>query len=318
MQKIILSLWLISALSPLSAQSVTYVFQPNTPAKAAQVNKNFSDLIQAIKQKNSQISALVSKDEQHNKTIATLTQRIETLEKKLAAVSVGKDSKGHQALYIDGVNVHIRNGSQNQQTDSVNGVGNLIIGYHKPSARLICNVKVPSNDKSACQKVWGIWATNQRLGSHNIIVGDEHDYTSYGALISGTRNAVNAANASVIGGYQTIVSGEGGFAAAGASNYISGSAAGVVGGSFNISSGQNSYIGGGWLNKATGSHASVSGGEQSEARGESSSVNGGRANLAKGKYSAVGGGNNNTAGGHDSTVAGSNNLTTTLQYEIRP
>ncbi|HEV3050074.1 MAG TPA: hypothetical protein VGX50_07190, partial [Longimicrobium sp.] len=87
---------------------------------------------------------------------ATLDQRVAALESKLYYVTrVG------QAMYFTGVNVHIRNGTN--RTDSANGVGNLIVGYHELR---------PNNPDGS--------NPNVRTGSHNLIVGYRHNYSSFG------------------------------------------------------------------------------------------------------------------------------------------
>jgi hypothetical protein len=71
-------------------------------------------------------------------------------------------------VFLDGANLHIRSGSGS--TDgTVNGLGNLIIGYNEPS------------DGGA-----------GRGGSHNLVVGRENSYASYGGVVGGLRSTVSA------------------------------------------------------------------------------------------------------------------------------
>jgi hypothetical protein len=110
--------------------------------------------------------------------IAALTARVEALEATLAGVS----RAGNQII-IEGANLHIRSGSG--ATDgAVNGLGNLIIGYNE--------LRGTGDDRS---------------GSHNLIVGREHNYSSYGGLVAGLRNATSAAFASVTGGRDNVSGG---------------------------------------------------------------------------------------------------------------
>jgi len=62
-----------------------------------------------------------------------------------------KDTNGFNTALFSGVNVQLING--NGTTDSINGLGNIVIGYNKSNEVFI-----------------------DRLGSHNIILGDEQTY----------------------------------------------------------------------------------------------------------------------------------------------
>ena len=84
--------------------------------------------------------------------------------------------------YFSGFNVHIQSGTG--ATDGpLNGRGNLIVGYNKAS-----------NGQT-------------RTGSHNLIVGDEHEYTSFGGFVAGLANRVTGVYASVSGGEDNTTSG---------------------------------------------------------------------------------------------------------------
>jgi hypothetical protein len=61
-------------------------------------------------------------------------------------------------VIFEGANYHFRNGLT--QTQDVNGLGNLIVGYNKKPAT-------------------GYWPPDARVGSHNLIAGDWNMYTSY-------------------------------------------------------------------------------------------------------------------------------------------
>ena len=78
-------------------------------------------------------------------------------------------------LQLTGINVQIVSGFG--ATDgAVNGRGNLIVGYNAASSG------------------------QARTGSHNVVVGDEHEYTSYGGLVAGFKNTITGPFASVSGG----------------------------------------------------------------------------------------------------------------------
>ena len=127
-------------------------------------------------------------------------------------------------VFFTGCNVHIRNGLG--LTESTNGLGNLIVGYNE--------------------------GDRDRAGSHNLVVGPSHTYTSYGGFVAGQGNSVTAGGASVSGG---------------AVNTASGLGASVSGGTNNTASGSGASVSGGFQNTATGVRASVSGGGSRSALG---------------------------------------------------
>ncbi len=173
-------------------------------------------------------------------------------------------------IIFEGANIHVRSGSgTTSDAGNLLGLGNLIIGYNEPST-------------------FGTDIDN-RGGSHNLVVGPQHQYTNIGGLVAGLDNNVNFQNASVSGG---------------ARNSASGVAASVSGGSFNSASGSNSSVSGGFNNEASSAHASVSGGLGNEASDSHSSVSGGRNNLASGNASSVSGGDGNEASSAHASVSG--------------
>ena len=100
---------------------------------------------------------------------------------------------------FSGVNVQVVNGAGS--TNSINGLGNLIVGYD--AARSI------GSDKT---------------GSHNLVIGDQHNYNRFGGLVAGRNNA------------------------------ITGDWASVSGGKFNTASGDWASVSGGFANTASGTH----------------------------------------------------------------
>jgi hypothetical protein len=154
-------------------------------------------------------------------------------------------------VIFEGVNVHIRSGSGfTDDGGSLLGLGNLIVGYNEVSGG------------------WG------RDGSHNLVVGQYHSYTSFGGLVAGEGNSIIA------------------------------EAAVVTGGLYNSASGAYSSVSGGEQNQAVADWSSVTGGKENFAYAEYSSVNGGRFNETHGFWSTVSGGEANHAEGELSTVLG--------------
>ena len=198
-------------------------------------------------------------------SLADLAARVADLEELLAAVSL----EANGDLVIEGVNLHVRSGSG--ATDgSVNGAGNLIVGYNEFDE------------------------FDDRSGSHNLVVGMLHSYSSFGGLIAGEDNALTGAAATVSGGRE---------------NEASGDFASVSGGFRNTASSGQASVSGGLLNEARGINASVSGGGGNLARGVAAAVSGGRQNEASDDFATVSGGFLNTASGAEATVSGGAGVT---------
>nr|NIR43631.1 hypothetical protein [Gemmatimonadota bacterium]NIU03663.1 hypothetical protein [Gammaproteobacteria bacterium]NIV22944.1 hypothetical protein [Gemmatimonadota bacterium]NIX84937.1 hypothetical protein [Gammaproteobacteria bacterium] len=88
-------------------------------------------------------------------------------------------SRSGTLLTFSGMNVQVVDGSGD--TDgAVNGLGNLIVGYNEN----------------------GFSAT--RTGSHNLVVGYDHEYTSYAGLVAGQQNEVSNVGSSVSGGVGNV------------------------------------------------------------------------------------------------------------------
>ena len=149
-------------------------------------------------------------------------------------------------LQFSGINVQVVSGS-GATRGAVNGKGNLIVGYNEGTLG------------------------QTRTGSHNLVVGDEHEYTSFGGFVAGFRNTVNAPSASVSGG-GCNVAGVGPLP--GACSLGPGSMS-VSGGAFNLATGNSSSVSGGSHNGASAYYASVSGGVGNMASGNIASVSGG-------------------------------------------
>ncbi len=182
--------------------------------------------------------------------------------------------------YFTGCNVHVRDGS-NDTDGPTNGLGNLVVGYNEafvPGAR--------------------------RGGSHNLVIGSEHSYTSYGGLIAGFYNTVSAPHATVAGGAFNTASMNRASVTGGERNTASGLAATVSGGADNHASAEFASVTGGYRNAASASYASVSGGAMNSASAHAASVSGGSGNQAAATYASVSGGELNQAVSANASVAG--------------
>ncbi|MCP4136918.1 MAG: hypothetical protein GY754_38460 [bacterium] len=191
-------------------------------------------------------------------------------------------------IRFSGINVQIVSGSGS--TDgTVNGLGNLIVGYNETRS-------LESN----------------KSGSHNIIVGRWHNYSSYGGLVVGNYNTISGTYSSVCGGTE---------------NTASGQDSSVSGGAYNTASGYWSSVSGGRDNIASWGADSVSGGASNTASGNCSAVSGGYENLANWFFSSVSGGRKNTAGridlsspdgGDSSSVGGGYGNNAVADYQFLP
>jgi hypothetical protein len=216
-----------------------------------------------------------------------LAQRVRALEQKLQHVTSEKGPEGFPEFVVTGANLRIVNGlgrtDCGTDTDPIpscpNGVGNLIVGYNEP--------RHPGFGETI------------RTGSHNVVVGMEHNFSRFGGLVVGQFNTISGDFASVSGGGRHLrpfrdFKG----------NTASGVGSSVSGGLNNTASGDGSSVSGGEGNTASGFLSSVSGGNFNTASGESSSVSGGFNNTASRFLSSVSGGLNRTAQGEFDWVAG--------------
>ncbi|TQV89602.1 hypothetical protein [Aliikangiella coralliicola] len=195
---------------------------------------------------------------------------------------------------IEGCNLHVRNALG--QTDSTDETGNVIIGY---------NEDISIGDGS------------QRTGSHNLIMGVDHRYTSYGTIVHGTGHSTSVQNAAAIGGAHNRPHNFGAVIIGGSENFVSASQSVVIGGSFNDAGGASSVVVGGQSNSTFSFGSLVAGGNGNEADGGDSAVFGGQGNQAMAGWSVVVGGQGNAAWGEHSTVTGGRNRSVNGPYDWR-
>ncbi len=256
-----------------------------TASQVATNQSNISALQAALTNLQATVNSLSSQVSDLQDRVDTLEAENAELKKKLKYVTVsGTD------MYITGANLYIRSGSGS--TDgTVNGLGNLIIGYNEPRS-----------------------TSPDQTGSHNLIIGRYHNYSSYGGIVVGYYNTISAAYATVSGGHHNTASGFSASVSGGHNNEASGSYASVNGGRSNQASGYYASVSGGYENIASGDYASVSGGWINEANSFSTSVSGGFSNTASGSAASVSGGGHNTAGGTSASVSGGEYNTASYPY----
>ena len=164
--------------------------------------------------------------------VAELETRVAELESVLEYVHVETDEINGLIgphVIVEGANFHVRSGAGRTDEfcqfgapdfpncEKLTGLGNLVIGYNERT------------------RVGPPFPREVRTGSHNLVVGERHSYTSV---------------AGVVAGY---------------SNRVTGSHASITAGTDNVASGQFSSVSGGHLNQAVGVAASVSGGDDRSA-----------------------------------------------------
>lgn len=303
-------------------------FTAGTPARAADVNANFSAVTTAINS-NSQADANLKQEvEQLRTLVSTLTEQVERLQRSVdtqPSVALDKyfeilnettiEGNDYATIRFKRANIQIVNDTG--ETDSTNEYGNLIIGYDMADSSGIsrCTVgastdNVPTTDASSCSSAGGQWvSTSFKAGSHNLVLGDENNYSSYGAIVAGNRSTSTSPYGSVLGGQSNTAQGYYSTVSGGGTNTANGKWASVSGGGNNSASGPASSVSGGDHNKAAGDSSSVSAGFTNTASAIYSSVSAGGQNSASYSGASVSGGYQNTASGHNSSVSGGYNNT---------
>lgn len=319
--RLALILLAIALASPVMAQDVN----ASKTCKPGSTKGNC--LLALITTLQGQVASLQTALTTANANISTLQTALTTVESNQALalgpfVSVDANSENGLAgpnIVISGANVHIESGSGN--TFDTTGLGNLVIGYDEDSVS-------PS------------MIDPNRTGSHNLVVGADHLFTSSGGAVLGFGNFIstdaatvsggdcngagatpyssslkalcapaNPGSQSVSGGGQNAAKGVESSVSGGFANTASGSGASISGGAQNNASSTHASVSGGALNTASFTTASVSGGFSNTASGQRSSVSGGFSNTASGTNSSVSGGESNTASGDESSILGGNSVT---------
>ena len=134
--------------------------------------------------------------------VNALEARIAALEAKLNGLT-----RSGNDFIITNANLYIQSGS-GYTYGTINGKGNLIIGYNESRGGL----------------------SDVRTGSHNLIVGNQQNYSSYGGMVVGQINTISAPYSSVSGGYLNTASGEGSSVSGGSTNTASSWYSSVSGG----------------------------------------------------------------------------------------
>jgi hypothetical protein len=246
-----------------------------------ELQREVAQLQVTVRDQATTINTLQNKLVQQNQELAQLATTVGSHGEKLRFVSV-KDTE----MFITGANLNIRDGSGFTSgtpgaptVATPNGLGNLVIGY---------------NECDGCPP-----AVQFRSGSHNLVLGENNGYTSFGGIVVGFANSVAGPYATITGGGHSI---------------SSGLFSSVSGGEGNKATVEGAAVSGGLGGIASGRWASVTGGAENTASEESSSVCGGSANTASGLFSTVTGGTGNKVTAQSSSISGGGFVVVNTQF----
>jgi hypothetical protein len=184
---------------------------PVGPEEITALQLQINDLATAQAATDATVSALLTDVETLQTDVEALEAANAVLEADYAALqSTVADLTSYivvdtdqDAVHFVGANVYVQSGAG--ATDAtVTGLGNLIVGYNEAGVA-------------------------GRAGSHNLIVGMEHSYDSYGGVVFGTKNYVMSAGGSVLGGTRSEATGENAVVLGGNGNTAAGRESTVLG-----------------------------------------------------------------------------------------
>jgi len=315
--------------SQASDLTIPNQFTSGTRAVAADVNANFdataisvndnqaqlTDLIAQITALSATVTANSATISDNATTIALLETKNTNLQTEIDALkadsvaglsgvlTVGADNQGNTAAIFSGVNLHVNSGAGTAFT--LNGLGNIIIGYDGPTSDTIerCSFGEYSTQQT-CEDNNQTWSNTHKSGSHNLVIGYGHNYSRHSGLVLGKDSSILGEYASVTGGFNNIALGQHSSVSGGFRNSVTGSFSSISGGINNKSQGAYTSILGGNNNSAFSDSSSVSGGNSNTASGAESNVSGGLNNIASGFRSSISGGSYRSATGNADWVAG--------------
>lgn len=321
----LLGLSLLVAAPALSAQDLElpFEFRAGDPARADEVNQNFAALVDVVKELRAeldtlrpQVTELAAENDELRSDLEVLQsqigpldldvadlqaltvqfeQQIADVEDKTQFVSISDDAiEGLRGphMILEKVNLHVRSGTGTTDDGaSPTGLGNIVIGYNESES------------------------TPERTGSHNLVVGSGHEYTSTGGIVAGIDNSISGLGASVLGGTNNSASGELAVVSGGAFNQAIGEESAVSGGVSNFATALRASASGGAQNTVSGIAASIVGGSGGAAGGFASCISGGQSGIASGDQSSVTGGQSNSAFGNKAAVSGGFNINVNNDFD---
>ena len=175
-------------------------------------------------------------------------QAVAALAPLLSLVSIAeKSSYVSDTWMLEGMNLQLMSGAGNTYGEA-NGLGNLIVGYNE-------------NEGGHHEPNGGIVAGEIRTGSHNIVLGSGHTYSSNGAFVGGYNNSALGQGASLFSGQASLATGSFSSVVGGLDNRAVGSLSAVLGGHSNTADGDRATVSGGLLNESAGIATSILGGQ---------------------------------------------------------
>jgi len=140
------------------------------------------------------IDFVIDKLERYARAEGKQNRKIQELEERIAELESGGAISGIDCLYqtgndlfVEGCNLHVRSGEGHTYGQDLvpNGLGNLIVGYNEERRD----------------------GSDEKTGSHNLVVGPRHNYSSWGGFVAGDSNSVNHYSTSVSGGHLNVADG---------------------------------------------------------------------------------------------------------------
>lgn len=245
----------------------------------AQTRLSLADLQAQLNAQSATLQALQGQNAALQTTVATLNSTVASLQAFKDSVACITSRPGAGAVpdvVFSGCNVQVVNGMGAQFQK--NAVGNLIVGY---------NNLVPS----------GGGPDPDRSGSHNLVVGPFHEYTSVGGFVAGAGNSLHGISTSIVGG---------------ASNIANAHGSSIVGGHYNVT--------GDVTDSSVAIYSTILGGGGNTAKGGASTIAGGAGNVTFATSSSIAGGILNTTnnGSSYSAISGGRSNTTTTADQVVP
>lgn len=195
--------------------NIPHSFTSGAKAVAAEVNDNFTAVETEVSDNHSRIAALESALTALQQTVTQLQTNLTNADDEITSLqtevtdlndliaTLDSSSLNNRVIQLESnpilalkdfiqlrqtdpqrpvvefrnANVQITNGLG--ITNATNGLGNLIIGYNEEPAGYLAE---------------------DRVGSHNLVLGREHRYASYTGLIAGRGNTINGAESSITAG----------------------------------------------------------------------------------------------------------------------
>jgi hypothetical protein len=133
----------------------------------------------------------------------------------LAEILLGKGLSRRDSNFLSSRKVSSARVKQRLDPLSLTGLGNLIIGYNEP----------PDD-----------FDTEDREGSHNLVIGPRHRFSSWGGLVAGYDNTITGPYCTVSGGSSNRAAAEGASVSGGGENHASAYLSSVSGGSGRVAS----------------------------------------------------------------------------------